>query len=52
MDFFSVVRGLREIGYDGLFNYEIPGDRHAPEQILRYKLRYLYSVTDYLFKNA
>ncbi|MBE6930696.1 MAG: sugar phosphate isomerase/epimerase [Clostridia bacterium] len=52
VDFFSVVRGLREIGYDGLFNYEIPGDRHAPDQILRYKLRYLHSVTDYLFKNA
>ena len=52
VDFFSVVRGLREIGYDGLFNYEIPGERRAPDAVLRYKLRFLHSATDYLFKNA
>ncbi|MEA4824028.1 MAG: sugar phosphate isomerase/epimerase family protein [Clostridiaceae bacterium] len=52
VDFFSVVRGLREVGYDGLFNYEIPGENSCPLEVRKWKLRYLHQVTDYLIANA
>ena len=48
VDFVSVVRALREIGYEGLFNLEIPGERTAPMLILGAKLRYIREVYEYL----
>jgi len=30
VDWEGVMRGLREIGYDGLFNFEIPGETEPP----------------------
>lgn len=44
----EVTDALREIGYGGLFNYEIPGERHAPMPILGYKLEYVRKCYDYL----
>ncbi|NLE13385.1 MAG: sugar phosphate isomerase/epimerase [Clostridiales bacterium] len=37
----AVVRGLKEVGYDYLFNLEIPGERLAPIEIQRLKLAYI-----------
>ncbi len=52
IDFESVVRTLREIGYEGLFNLEIGGERHAPYEILGYKIEYIRKCYDYLMKNS
>ncbi len=41
VDFGAVRRGLREIGYDGLYNLEIPGERSCPMEIRGWKLEYL-----------
>ena len=48
VDFVSVIREMKAIGYDGLYNLEIPGERHAPLEILGYKLDYIKKVLDYL----
>ena len=48
VDFSAVVKGLREIGYEGLFNYEIPGERNAPLAIRGYKLQYIKQCYDHL----
>lgn len=44
VNFRDVMRGLSEIGYTGLFNLEIPGERRAPLTVLRAKLAYLKTV--------
>jgi len=48
VDWPVVMQALREIGYSGLFNLEIGGERHAPLEIRRMKLDYLKRVTDYM----
>ena len=50
VDIVSVVRALKEIGYDRLFNFEIPGERGCPIEIRGYKLQYLKKVFDFLMK--
>ena len=52
VDFFGVVKALEEIGYDGLFNYEIPGENHCPICVRNYKLDYIKNTFDYLIENA
>ena len=49
VDFASVMKGLSEIGYQDLFNYEIPGERRAPLSVRRAKTAFLKEVTEYLF---
>jgi len=46
VDFRDVMRGLRDVGYTGLFNLEIPGERKAPLHIRRAKLDYLKIMCD------
>ncbi len=46
--FEAVVQALRDVGYDGLFNLEIPGERHAPMPVLGYKLEYIRKCYEYL----
>ena len=50
VDFVSVIREMKALGYDGLYNLEIPGERYAPQEILGYKLDYIKKVLDYLDK--
>ncbi len=38
VNFAEVVKALREIDYEGLFNLEIPGERLAPLEVQGYKL--------------
>lgn len=51
VDFYAVIKGLREIGYTGLFNLEIPGERWAPLPVRGYKLQYIKKCYEYLFQN-
>lgn len=50
VDFVEVMKALREIGYDGIFNLEVPGERRAPIEVLDYKLDYIKKVFAYLEK--
>lgn len=48
----KVVKALKEIGYDGLFNYEVPGESGGPMEIRAHKLKYAKEIYEYLMKNA
>lgn len=50
VDFTEIVKALREINYQGLFNLEIPGERKAPLEIRGYKMEYVKKCYDYLMK--
>ena len=52
MDFLQVFRETKAIGYDGLYNYEIPGERKAPLEIRAHKLDYIQKITQYLDQNS
>lgn len=48
VDFVSVIREMKAIGYDGLYNLEIPGESGAPLEIRGYKLDYIQKMFAYL----
>jgi len=48
VDFTAVWKALKEIGYDGLYNLEIPGERLCPPEIRGWKLDYLKKSLEYL----
>lgn len=48
IDFDQVVKALREVDYEGLFNLEIPGENRRPDAILGYKLEYIAKCYNYL----
>ncbi len=52
VDFFDVVKALREIDYVGMFNFEIPGEKRAPIPIRAKKLEYTRFVYDYLMNET
>ena len=47
-----MVKTLKEIGYDGLFNYEVPGECVCPMEIRAHKLQYAKAMFEYLMKNT
>jgi len=53
IDWAEVVTALREIGYDGLFNLELPGEAacRPPLYILKRKLLYIKDVVDYMLSD-
>lgn len=48
IDFDEVIRALREVDYEGLFNLEIPGENRRPLEILGYKLEYICKCYEYM----
>lgn len=48
VDFCDVVRALREVGYKGLFNLEIPGERRCPYELRDAKIAFIKTCYDYL----
>ena len=50
VDFAEVVSALREVGYCGMFNLEIPGERSIPLELRDAKLAYIKRSYDYLMK--
>lgn len=48
VDFVSVISEMKRLGYNGIYNLEIPGERQAPLEILGYKLDYVRKMMDYL----
>lgn len=51
VDFAEVIAALREVGYSGLFNLEIPGERLAPLKIRGYKLEYIKKCYEYMINS-
>lgn len=47
VNFDEVMRGLAEVDYKGLLNYEIPGESNAPMPILLAKLDYVMAMSKY-----
>ena len=47
VDFADVMKALREINYEGMFNFEIPGEMNAPLPIRQKKLEYVKFVYNY-----
>ncbi len=52
VDFVSVIREMKKLNYEGLYNLEIPGERGAPLEILGYKLDYVKKMMSYLDKKT
>lgn len=50
VDFASVIRETKALGYEGLYNLEIPGESQAPLEILGYKLDYIRKMMGYIDK--
>lgn len=50
VDFCQVVKALRQVNYQGLFNLEIPGERKAPLELRAAKLSYIKACYDYLMR--
>ena len=48
VNFVKVVEALREIGYVGLFNLEIPGETKIPLELRNEKIKYIKACYDYL----
>lgn len=48
VDWPTVWAEVKAIGYDGIFNYEIPGERTAPLEIRGYKVEYIRKVFEYM----
>lgn len=48
VDWHEGVAAMREIGYDGIFNLEIPGERGLPVEQTAYRLEYALSITNWL----
>ena len=46
IDWQDVMRGLRDIGYKDLFNFEILGERNGPRPIKRAKLDYIHKMSE------
>lgn len=52
VDFFEVIEALREVGYDGMFNYEIGGDSGScPVPVKHVKFLGIKAGYDYLMGN-
>lgn len=52
IDFVKVMKALKEVNYDGLFNLEIPGERHCPLEVRKYKIDYIKKCYEYLLKSV
>ncbi|MBN2450852.1 MAG: sugar phosphate isomerase/epimerase [Lentisphaeria bacterium] len=46
-----VVRALREVGYEGLFNFEVPGENRCPPPVRLAKLDYARWLADWMIAN-
>lgn len=48
VDWNDVMTALKEIQYDGLFNFEVPGERHCPPEIRLLKMDYILKLGEFM----
>lgn len=46
VDFDEVLKSLKDVGYKGMFNFELPGENVAPLPVLKAKIRYAKELAD------
>jgi len=42
------MKALREVGYRGLFNFEVPGENRCPPPVRLAKLDYALALANYM----
>ena len=52
VDFAEVIRALKETGYRGPLNFEVPGESRCPLEMRDAKLRYIRDIYNYLISLA
>jgi D-psicose/D-tagatose/L-ribulose 3-epimerase len=52
IDWLRTIAALRETGYSGIFNLEIPGERHPLPGMVALKVRHAYEITTWLLTKA
>ena len=50
VDFPEIIKALKEIKYNGIFNLEIPGERSIPLELRDAKIEYIKAFYQYLMK--
>lgn len=48
IDWESGIKAMREIGYEGIFNLENPGERGLPPEQMVHRIRYALEITNWL----
>lgn len=51
IDFDAIVEALKEVDYDGIFNYEIPAENHCTLELRAAKLEFIKKGFDYMMRN-
>ena len=51
VNFQKVFAALKKQGYDGLYNYEIPGERSIPLELRAIKLEYIKKAFQWMCEN-
>ncbi len=51
VDFKEIFESLKEIGFNGIYNFEIPGENKAPIEVRGYKLRFVKKAFEYMRDN-
>jgi sugar phosphate isomerase/epimerase len=52
VDWKDVINALHDINYDGLFNFEVPGERHCPAGARLVKLDYMLKLGELMMENV
>lgn len=52
VNFKPFMLALDEIGYDGIFNLELPGESKGPLELRRIRLRHMYEICQYLMSDS
>ena len=52
VDFQAVIKALHDINYDGLYNFEVPGERDIPLALRGIKLEYMRDMLQFYWGNC
>lgn len=48
IDFISIIKEMKKLGYEGLYNLEIPGENRIPDEVKGLKLDYIKKMFEYI----
>lgn len=51
VNFKEIFESLKEIGFNGIYNFEIPGENKAPVEVRGYKLEFVKKAFRYMEEN-
>jgi sugar phosphate isomerase/epimerase len=52
VDFQAVIKALHDVNYDGLYNFEVPGERDVPLGHRGLKLEYMRDLLHYYWEHC